>query len=85
MFQPVHGSAPDLAGRGIANPIAAILSAAMLLDWLGAKHACPAAKAAAARIDAAVRATLAAGLLPPDLGGSAGTAAVGAAVMGSLT
>ena len=38
VFQPAHGTAPDIAGKGIANPIAAILSAAMMLDWLGRRH-----------------------------------------------
>jgi 3-isopropylmalate dehydrogenase len=81
VFQPVHGTAPDIAGRGIANPIAAILSAAMMLDWLGTRHACPAARDAAVRIDTAVRAALAGGnLLPPDLGGSATTEEIGTAV-----
>ncbi len=58
MFEPVHGSAPDIAGRGIANPIAAILSAAMMLDWLGQT-------AAGTEIRAAVESTLAAGTRPP--------------------
>jgi 3-isopropylmalate dehydrogenase len=81
VFQPIHGTAPDIAGKGIANPVAAVLSAGMLLDWLGSRRDCPAARAAAARIDAAVRVCLAAGdLLPPDLGGSAGTAEFGAAI-----
>jgi 3-isopropylmalate dehydrogenase len=85
VFQPVHGSAPDIAGRGIANPIAAILSAAMMLDWLGARHACAAARAAAARIDEAVRSVLASGdCLPPDLGGRASTAEIGAAIEGRI-
>ena len=42
VFQPAHGTAPDIAGQGIANPVAAILSAAMLLDWLGRRHGQPA-------------------------------------------
>jgi tartrate dehydrogenase/decarboxylase/D-malate dehydrogenase len=62
MFEPVHGSAPDIAGRGIANPIAAILSVAMMLDHLGQPQA-------AARIRTAVERTLAAGHKTPDLGG----------------
>src|SRR5436189_3585989 len=49
VFQPCHGTAPDIAGQGIANPVAAILSAAMMLDWLGARHGCAAARAAGAR------------------------------------
>jgi tartrate dehydrogenase/decarboxylase/D-malate dehydrogenase len=67
MFEPVHGSAPDIAGRGIANPIAAILSAAMMLDWLGQS-------AAAARIRHAVEAALASGAATADLGGRLTTA-----------
>src|SRR3954470_12352439 len=54
MFQPAHGSAPDIAGRGIANPTAMILSCAMMLDWLGARHAHAAATEAAAALEAAV-------------------------------
>jgi tartrate dehydrogenase/decarboxylase/D-malate dehydrogenase len=71
LFEPVHGSAPDIAGKGIANPIAAIRSAAMMLDFLGE---CEAAKA----IDAAVAANLAeATARTPDLGGTATTVQVG--------
>jgi tartrate dehydrogenase/decarboxylase/D-malate dehydrogenase len=62
LFEPVHGSAPDIAGRGIANPTGAILSAAMMLDWLGEKRA-------AGRINAAVESALASGNLTPDVGG----------------
>jgi isocitrate/isopropylmalate dehydrogenase len=65
MFEPVHGSAPDIAGKGVANPLAAILSAAMMLDFLGAAEA-------AARMQNAVRGVLAEGAaLTRDLGGSA--------------
>jgi tartrate dehydrogenase/decarboxylase/D-malate dehydrogenase len=63
MFEPVHGSAPDITGRGIANPVAAILSASMMLDWLGAKDA-------ANRIREAVEASLGTGVTTPDLGGN---------------
>lgn len=66
VFEPVHGSAPDIAGQGIANPIGAILSAAMLLDHLGEA-------AAATRVRRAVRATVVAGITTPDLGGQAST------------
>jgi len=78
MFEPVHGSAPDIAGRGIANPLAAILSAAMMLDHLG--------EAGAARsVDGAVKTVLAAGSIrTPDLGGSSGTDEVTAAVAAGL-
>jgi tartrate dehydrogenase/decarboxylase/D-malate dehydrogenase len=74
MFEPVHGSAPDIAGRGISNPLAAVLSAAMMLDHLGLE---PAAKA----MRGAVSAVLKAGSpLTPDLGGKAKTQDVGEAV-----
>jgi 3-isopropylmalate dehydrogenase len=80
VFQPIHGTAPDIAGQGIANPVAAILAAAMMLDWLGRRHSSSAARQAAERIEAAVGAALARGALPPDLGGSCGTREMGAAV-----
>lgn len=71
LYEPVHGSAPDIAGTGTANPMAAILSAAMLLADAGATEA-------AARIEAAVEAALREGVRTADLGGSATTAEVGA-------
>lgn len=78
MFEPVHGSAPDIAGRGIANPLAAILSAGMMLEFLGLE-------AAARVVEQAVAATLAEGqTLPGDLGGSASTGAVTDAVLRHL-
>jgi homoisocitrate dehydrogenase len=66
VFEPVHGSAPDIEGQGIANPVGALLSAAMMLDTLGQV---PAAR----RLRQAVHATLAAGIRTPDLGGAAKT------------
>jgi len=78
MYEPVHGSAPDIAGKGIANPMAAILSAGMLLDHLGL------AKSAAA-VRQAVATTLKAGKpRTPDLGGTAATKEVGDAVVAAL-
>ena len=78
MFEPVHGSAPDIAGKGIANPIAAILSVAMMLDHLG--H-----PTASERIRSAVADVLAAGApRTPDLGGTDTTESVGAAVLRQL-
>jgi tartrate dehydrogenase/decarboxylase/D-malate dehydrogenase len=77
MFEPVHGSAPDIAGRGIANPIAAILSAAMMLDWLGERPA-------AATIRRAVERTLADGKATPDLGGELTTVQMGDEVVRRL-
>lgn len=85
LFQPAHGSAPDLAGRGVANPLAMILSAAMMLDWLGERHQDPAATRAARRVDRAVATVLGAGTVrTPDLGGTATTRAVGDAVASAL-
>ena len=63
LFEPVHGSAPDIAGKGIANPCAAVLSAAMMLDWLGESEA-------GDRLRQAVERALAGGNLTPDVGGS---------------
>lgn len=78
MFEPVHGSAPDIAGTGRANPIAAVLSAAMMLEFLGeARHA--------DRVRHAVRSHLAAGLVKtPDRGGRNSTAEVGADIISRL-
>jgi tartrate dehydrogenase/decarboxylase/D-malate dehydrogenase len=78
MFEPVHGSAPDIAGRGIANPLAAILSAGMLLDHFGlGKSAAAVRKAVAAVLKAGKPRT-------PDLGGNAKTVAVTDAVLTAL-
>ena len=77
MFEPVHGSAPDIAGKGIANPIAAIWSASMMLDHLGLF-------AEAAQIMRAIEATTKVGTLTPDLGGNATTTEVGDAVLAQL-
>jgi 3-isopropylmalate dehydrogenase len=73
MFEPVHGSAPDIAGQDRANPFAAVLTSALMLRHLG--HPAP-----ADRLEAAVRACLLAGETTADLGGSLGTRAAGNAV-----
>lgn len=77
LFEPIHGSAPDIAGKGIANPVGAIRSAAMMMRWLGEPEM-------AGRIEAAVQKALAGGAKTPDLGGSCGTAEVTHAVVGYL-
>ncbi|RIV89233.1 3-isopropylmalate dehydrogenase [Aurantiacibacter zhengii] len=78
MYEPIHGSAPDIAGQGKANPMAMILSLAMLLRHsLGREED-------ALRIEKAIAATLEAGVLGGDLGGSAGTAEIGDAVLERL-
>jgi len=78
MFEPVHGSAPDITGRGIANPLAAILSAAMMLEHLQLPTAATAIRDGVARVlrQGAVR--------TPDLGGRSSTSEVGEAVLGTL-
>ena len=74
LFQPSHGTAPDIAGQGIANPTAMILSMAMLLEWLGETRTSPACTEAGQAITAAVDAAFLAGLRTHDIRGTAGTA-----------
>jgi tartrate dehydrogenase/decarboxylase/D-malate dehydrogenase len=78
MFEPVHGSAPDIAGKGVVNPLATILSAAMMLDHLEMTEA-------ARAVEAAVAAVLAEGQVrTPDLGGKSSTEEVATAVLEKL-
>jgi len=77
MFEPIHGSAFDIAGQGIANPIATFWSAVMLLEHLGEP-------AAAQRLMHAIEASTASGLHTPDLGGKATTRDITAAVCEAL-
>lgn len=77
MFEPVHGSAPDIAGQGISNPVGAISSAALMLDHLGLP-------AAARRLEHAVETVTAAGCSTRDVGGTAGTQEVTDAVIEAL-
>jgi 3-isopropylmalate dehydrogenase len=85
VFQPCHGTAPDIAGRGVANPTAMFLSAAMMLEWLGERHGVPACQRAAAAIVRAVEAAFADGtLVTLENGGAADTAAVTARVLRCL-
>jgi tartrate dehydrogenase/decarboxylase/D-malate dehydrogenase len=77
MFEPVHGSAPDIAGQGLANPIGAVGSAALMLDHLGLPGQ-------ATRLHAAIEAITAAGILTRDLGGTASTADVTKALIDAL-
>jgi 3-isopropylmalate dehydrogenase len=80
MFQPSHGSAPTLAGKNVANPLATILSGKMMLEWLGERHGDALAMQGAELIDRAVCAVTESGRLTPDLGGKASTREVGSAV-----
>jgi len=85
LFQPSHGSAPDIAGRGIANPTAMILSAAMMLDWLGERHGSHAAGAGASAIRAAVDLAFGeARVRSHDIGGHDGTQAIAEAVAAAI-
>ncbi len=77
MFEPVHGSAPDIAGKGIANPIAAVWTVSLMLDHLGLRDE-------AQQVLKAISATTAGGVLTPDLGGSASTREVGDAILANL-
>ncbi|HUG89738.1 MAG TPA: isocitrate/isopropylmalate dehydrogenase family protein [Planctomycetaceae bacterium] len=85
LFQPSHGTAPQLAGQNVANPLAMILSAAMMLDWLGERDDVSAAVTAGRRIESAVARVLKEGTtLTADLGGRAGTTTAGEAVLRQL-
>jgi 3-isopropylmalate dehydrogenase len=85
LFQPAHGSAPDIAGRGVANPTATVLAVAMMLDWLGEQRDDPGATRAARWIETAVREVLASGHgLTSDLGGNRSTAEAAAALLAAL-
>lgn len=77
MFEPVHGSAPDIAGGGVSNPIGAIASGALMLDHLGHPEA-------ARRVEAAIAETTASGFLPRDLGGTASTLGVTDSIVSAL-
>jgi tartrate dehydrogenase/decarboxylase/D-malate dehydrogenase len=78
MFEPIHGSAPDIAGKGIANPIGAVWAGAMMLDHLGEKQA------AQRVIKAIEKVTLEGRVRTPDLGGSATTADMTRALVDAL-
>ena len=84
VFQPCHGTAPDIMGQGKANPTAMILSAAMMLDWLADKHDHSPAAEASLRIERAVDQAYAGGIRPMEYGGKDGTAAIAGAVMKAL-
>lgn len=85
VFQPCHGSAPDLAGRNVANPVGAILSSAMLLDWLAERHEEPRGTEAAAAVRTAVAAVLANGPRTRDLGGNTTTSALTDAIIAAMS
>lgn len=84
VFQPCHGTAPDIMGQGKANPTGMILSAAMMLDWLAEKHGVENAAEAGETIERAVDQVYAGGIKPMEFGGSNGTADITKAVLGAL-
>jgi 3-isopropylmalate dehydrogenase len=85
IFEPVHGAAPDIAGKGKANPIAMTLTSCMMLEWLSKSQGDAACQDAAAAIRMAVNRTLEVGTKTADLGGRASTAEVGAAIAGLVS
>jgi 3-isopropylmalate dehydrogenase len=84
VFQPCHGTAPDIMGQGKANPTGMVLSAAMMLDWLADKHGVEGAAEAGETIERAVDKVYADGLKPMEFGGSNGTADITKAVLAAL-
>jgi 3-isopropylmalate dehydrogenase len=85
VFQPAHGTAPDIAGKGIANPTAMLLSVAMMLDWLAVRHGDSALAEGAQAIEAAVQSAFSSGAVRPfEFGGSSSTADITRAVIERL-
>ena len=84
VFEAVHGSAPDIAGQGVANPLALLMSGVMMLNHLAETRGDPRCRQAADRIKAAYNGALAAGQTTRDLGGSLGTEAFADAVIERL-
>ncbi len=84
LFEPVHGAAPDIAGKGQANPIAMILSMKMMLSWFGESREDDSCNEAASAVEKAVINTLRGGIRTPELGGTSTTNDVGKAISSSL-
>jgi 3-isopropylmalate dehydrogenase len=85
LFQPAHGTAPDIVGRGIANPTGMLLSTAMMLDWLGERHNDEALLAGASALDRAVGRAFSDGAVRPyEHGGNSGTTAITNAVLARM-
>lgn len=84
VFQPCHGTAPDIAGEGKANPTAMFLSAAMMLDWLGERHGSSEALAAGRMIQLAVDRAYETGVSPLEIGGQDGTATITRQVLAAI-
>jgi 3-isopropylmalate dehydrogenase len=84
MAQASHGSAPDIAGKNLANPFSLIVSASLLLSWIGRRKAVPALTEAAAAIEKGIEAAVAAGEITRDIGGKLGTKETGQALAARL-
>jgi 3-isopropylmalate dehydrogenase len=85
LFQPAHGTAPDIAGKGIANPTAMILSAALMLDWLATRHGDEVLASGARAIENAVHQSFASGsVCPREFGGQSTTEEITQAVLERL-
>jgi 3-isopropylmalate dehydrogenase len=84
MSQAVHGTAPDIVGKGVANPSALILSTAMLMRWFYQNQGDVRCKQAADLMEKSVRSTVDSGNTTPDLGGKASTASFGKAVIKAI-
>jgi 3-isopropylmalate dehydrogenase len=85
LFQPAHGSAPDIAGKGIANPVATFLAAAMMLEWLAERSGTPACLEAARLLEAAVHRGFERGRIRPvEMGGEDTTRTIATTVMQEL-
>ncbi|MFQ6085798.1 MAG: isocitrate/isopropylmalate dehydrogenase family protein [Candidatus Bathyarchaeia archaeon] len=84
LFEPVHGSAPDIAGKGIANPCSLILAAKMMFDWLGERYQDARCMEAGRAIDMAVKEALKGKIKTPDLGGKSSTKEMGDTIAGAI-
>ncbi len=84
MAQAVHGTAPDIAGQGVANPAALMLSTALLLRWFYQRTNSQACRDASMLIERAIKQTISAGITTPDLGGQASTRAFARAVVTAM-
>lgn len=84
LFEPVHGAAPDITGKGIANPIAMILSMKMMLEWLSVSKSDPICMQAANAVESSVRRTLVSGVRTTEIGGQNTTLEVGQAIASDI-
>jgi len=84
VFEPVHGCAPDIAGKGIANPLSMLFTTKMMLEWLGAKRQDPSCLAASKSLESAISAVTRSGVKTPDIGGNSSTEIVTRAICAEI-